>query len=300
MERNFSMSSLQILKSQRLALGLSQVQVATRAGISVPTLRELENEQGTLRSLAAVLPVLNLRWAWAQNHERAVDALRERRRALGLSQAEVARRVGCNRLTVISLEKTFVGRVPTLLKMLAVLRMRKVVRPIGAEKGRPLIPASNGSEQDIVMTPPALARAIIGHFSHAMSGKILDPSRGEGAFYNQFPSHLERDWCEVSEGRDFFTWDERVDWVMTNPPWSQIRAFTQHAMRVANNIVWLAPLTNITTKARLRDLEEHGFGVSELLFVDTPKGDGWPQSGFQIVAAHLCKGYCGDWRVGRL
>ncbi|KEO58727.1 helix-turn-helix domain-containing protein [Thioclava indica] len=294
------MSSLQILKDQRRALGLSQAQVAKRAGISIPTLRELENGQGTIRSLTAVLTVLDLRWAWAPSAESAGDVLCERRKALGISQAEMARRVGCSRITIMNLEKTFVGRVPTLLKMLAALRMRKVVQPIGAEKGRPLSPASNGSEQDIVMTPPALARAIIGHFSHAMSGRILDPSRGEGAFYNQFPSHLERDWCEVSAGRNFFAWGERVDWVMTNPPWSQIRAFTQHAMRVADNIVWLAPLTNITTKARLRDLEEHGFGVSELLFVDTPKGDGWPQSGFQIVAAHLSRGYRGDWRVGRL
>ena len=73
------------------------------------------------------------------------------------------------------------GRVPTLLKMLAALRIRKLLQTSAAEKGRPLIPASNGSEQDIVMTQPALARVIIVHFSHAMSDKILDPSRGQGA-----------------------------------------------------------------------------------------------------------------------
>ena len=64
---------------------------------------------------------------------------------------------------------------------------------------------------------------------------------------------------------------------MTNPPWSRLRDFTRHAMRIAPNVVWLAPLTNLTTKARLRDLDEAGFGIAELVLIDTPKD--WPQSG---------------------
>ena len=64
------------------------------------------------------------------------------------------------------------------------------------------------------------------------------------------------------------------------------------------NIVWLVHMPNITTKARLRDLEQHGFGVAELVWVDTPRG--WPQSGFQLVAAHLKRGYSGPWKQCRL
>jgi hypothetical protein len=82
---------------------------------------------------------------------------------------------------------------------------------------------------------------------------------------------------------------------MTNPPWSRLRDFSRHAMRIAPNIVWLAPLTNLTTKARLRDLDEAGFGIAELVLIDTPKG--WPQSGFQLVAAWLRKGHSGGWSV---
>jgi len=57
-------------------------------------------------------------------------------------------------------------------------------------------------------------------------------------------------------------------------------------------------MPNITTKARLRDLEQHGFGVAELVWVDTPRD--WPQSGFQLVAAHLKRGYSGPWRQSPL
>jgi hypothetical protein len=69
-------------------------------------------------------------------------------------------------------------------------------------------------------------------------------------------------------------------------------------MRIAPNIVWLAPLTNLTTKARLRDLEAHGFGIAELVRIDTPQG--WPQSGFQLVAAWLLRGHVGGCAVTRL
>jgi hypothetical protein len=46
------------------------------------------------------------------------------------------------------------------------------------------------------------------------------------------------DWCEIKRGRDFFAWTEPVDWIVTNPPWSQFRAFLQHAMTLAEKVVW--------------------------------------------------------------
>ncbi|WP_233517189.1 hypothetical protein [Pseudotabrizicola alkalilacus] len=148
------------------------------------------------------------------------------------------------------------------------------------------------------MTPAPLAAAVIAHFSGRLEGSILDPARGQGAFFDQFPAHLDAHWCELADGRDFLEWSAPVDWIITNPPWSRLRDFTRHAMAVAENIVWLAPIVNMTTKARLRDLDEFGFGVAELLLIDTPKS--WPQSGFQLAAVHLKKRHHGDWRVLRL
>lgn len=74
---------------------------------------------------------------------------------------------------------------------------------------------------------------------------------------------------------------------MMNPPWLRLRAFSQHAKQIAPNIVWLAPLTDLTRRVRLRDLEEQGFGIVELVRIDTPK------SGFDLVAAWLRQGHAG-------
>ncbi len=258
----------------------------------------MESGGGTILSLEAILPILGLRWRVTGPGGHMGRVLMERRRARGFSQQALARKIGCSRATVIALETEFSGRIATLAAALRLLRIHNPLERSDLAKGRGLVPPKNEAAQDRVMTPPNLAKAIIEHFSHAMEGRVLDPSRGEGAFFDQFPDHVERHWCEISEGRDFLSWSDRVEWVVTNPPWSELRTFTRHAMRVSENIVWLAPLTNLTTKARLRDLQEAGFGIAELLFVDTPKS--WPQSGFQIVAAHLKKGYTRNWKVAQL
>ncbi|BCV04978.1 MAG: hypothetical protein CM15mV95_500 [Caudoviricetes sp.] len=44
------------------------------------------------------------------------------------------------------------------------------------------------------MTPEYLAINIINHFKP--TGKILDPCRGTGAFYNNFNTD-DKDWCEL-------------------------------------------------------------------------------------------------------
>ena len=243
------------------------------------------------------MAVLDLRWGWAPDRVQAARALADRRRARGFSQAQLANRIGVSRPVIIALERDLGATVATLVRAAAVLRVRPVLRAAPSGRGG-LVPATNTPAQDLVMTPPELAAAVIAYFADRMTGKVLDPARGRGAFHDLFSAHLSRHWCEITEGRDFLDWHETVDWVMTNPPWSRLRDFTRHAMRIAPNVVWLAPLTNLTTKARLRDLDEAGFGIAELVLIDTPKD--WPQSGFQLVAAWLRKGHSGGWSVTRL
>ena len=285
------------LRTTRCTYGLTQASVAASAKISLPTLRALERGEGGVRALAAVMAVLDLRWGWAPDRVQAARALADRRRARGFSQAQLANRIGVSRPVVIALERDLGATVATLVRAAAVLGVRSVLRAAPSGRGG-LVPATNCPAQDLVMTPPELAAVVIGHFAGRMSGTVLDPARGQGAFHDRFPACLDRHWCEITEGRDFLDWHEPVDWVMSNPPWSRLRDFSRHAMRIAPSIVWLAPLTNLTTRARLRDLDEAGFGIAELVLIDTPKD--WPQSGFQLVAAWLRKGHSGGWSVRRL
>jgi len=154
---------------------------------------------------------------------------------------------------------------------------------------RAFCPPKNTPEKDIVMTPEYLAKEIIEHYNP--SGVILDPSRGTGAFYDNFNTD-EKDWCELAEEKDFLTYDKKVDWIITNPPWSKMRDFMLHGMKVADNIVYLTTINHYTTKRRIREMRENNFAIKEIYCVPTPTKP-WPQLGFQLAAVHTQRGYNG-------
>ena len=141
------------------------------------------------------------------------------------------------------------------------------------------------------MTPVETAVDVINHFGPI--GTILDPCRGTGAFYDNFSTSCQKDWCELSEGKDFFNYNDKVDWIVTNPPWSKIKPFIVHSMKIANDIVYLISINHYSTKARLRLIHENDFRIKEIYCVKMPPPP-WPQSGFQIAAIYISKGYKGD------
>ena len=154
---------------------------------------------------------------------------------------------------------------------------------------RGFTPPRNTPDKDMVMTPDHLALDIYEHFNP--SGVMLDPCRGKGSFYKLMPSGSF--WCELFEGRDFMSFDAKVDWIVSNPPWSKIRSFINKGMEVSDNIVYLTTINHYTTKARLRDIYSKGFGIKEFYCVQTPEKP-WPQLGFQLAAVHVQRGYTGD------
>ncbi len=140
------------------------------------------------------------------------------------------------------------------------------------------------------MTPPDLAQRIVEHF--APKGTVLDPCRGEGSFYNALimaPGIDVLDWCELVEGRDFLTHEGNYDFIISNPPWSKMRPFLQHAMAISDNIVFIATMQHFTTRARYRDIHAAGFGLREFLVCPWNAAGG----GFLTGACHLQRGYTG-------
>ena len=158
------------------------------------------------------------------------------------------------------------------------------------------MPEKGFKSNDIVYTPPRLAADFVRHFNP--QGKGLDPARGGGAFYNAFTT--DKDWCEIAEGRDFFTYTEKVDYIMTNPPWSLMRRFLNHSYEIADNVYFLVTLGHCFTHARLTDAKNAGFGIKELCCCKTPKDGVWPTTGLQLGMCHWKRGWRGDIRLTEL
>jgi len=147
-------------------------------------------------------------------------------------------------------------------------------------------PNRNYKSSDLIMTPPFLTKAVVEHFKPL--GKVLEPCKGTGNFLQFLPN---AEWCEITEGRDFFDYNKKVDWIITNPPWSKIRNFLIHSMEIALNIVFLITVNHLWTRARIKKIKEMNFGIKEICLIDAPKE--FHNTGFQLAAIHLQKGYKG-------
>lgn len=156
-------------------------------------------------------------------------------------------------------------------------------------------PIAQRNGNDVVQTPVYLARKIVHHFNP--SGAILEPCCGEGNFLSVLPN---ADWCEISRGRDFLAinGNRHWDWIITNPPYSIYRAFLKKAMDVADNVVFLQLINASFYRARLKDVFSSGFGIAEILLLDTPPE--FPQFGFQLGCVHYKRGHTGDIKLSRL
>lgn len=94
---------------------------------------------------------------------------------------------------------------------------------------------------DIVYTPNDIAAGIVRFLNP--KGKCLDPCKGDGAFYNYLPSGS--DYCEIREGKDFFDYTEKVDWVIGNPPYSIFEQFLHKSFSIADNVAFLVPTNKV-------------------------------------------------------
>jgi hypothetical protein len=132
------------------------------------------------------------------------------------------------------------------------------------------------SGNDRIYTPDYLAKEIVKRYEP--TGRILEPCCGEGAFLKYMPA---ADWCEIDKGRDFFDYKEKVDWIITNPPYSKYRDFLRHSFEIADNVVFLQFINAFFMRKRVSIMVEMEFEIKDMWYLPTPPKP-WVQTGFQV------------------
>ena len=156
-------------------------------------------------------------------------------------------------------------------------------------------------KSDVYLTPRCFANRIIDHFNP--SGRVLEPCAGPGLKGGYIQNDIFTDWCEITEGKDFLEWNEQVDWIITNPPYSILGLIIEHALTVSQNIV-IAPVMahqQFGDGKLQKMLRAEGWGFKECVWHDRPPAP-FPKLGWQFCALHLEKGHESpmiwtDWRV---
>ncbi len=141
---------------------------------------------------------------------------------------------------------------------------------------------------DVHFTNEDVARKVVEHFSP--SGRCLEPFKGDGAFLKWLPDGSE--WCEITEGVDFFSTRGCFDWIITNPPFSNLTAVFEYSFHLSENCVFLVPISKYwSSQPRLNLVRQYG-GLKEILHVGTGRQIGF-DIGFPFAALHFQRGYSG-------
>lgn len=167
---------------------------------------------------------------------------------------------------------------------------------MGSIKGQKHNPVIRGryahtNPNDVVFTPDWLAKQICGMFS--IAGKVLEPCKGEGAFLKYLPKNSL--WCEIVDGRNFFDFHEKVDWIVTNPPYSDFNRFLEHCFNLAENIVLLVPVAKMfKSMGTLRAILNYGGFVS--IHILPASKAGFP-FGFPCAIYHIKRNWENDTKI---
>lgn len=127
--------------------------------------------------------------------------------------------------------------------------------------------------KSIVMTNPEMAKYLLSLIKFEDKDIVLEPGKGEGAFYDNFPDNVERRYCEIDEGIDFLEYDNAVDYCISNPPFVPRKLFwefNQKAMEITQKkIYWLINLSslNVFTPNRLEEMKDKGWYIQSLNIV---------------------------------
>lgn len=135
-------------------------------------------------------------------------------------------------------------------------------------------------------TPKHLAKDLIQFVPLVEGDKVLEPFKGEGAFYDVIPNFCVKSWAEIRQGRDYTDASDDQDWVVTNPPFrlegntGRVNAFwyllDYYTQRVKKGVAFLANdncFSTLTPK-RMKLLQDRGFAITKVVICSVKKWRG--------------------------
>jgi len=135
-------------------------------------------------------------------------------------------------------------------------------------------------------TPELLCRELIKYVDLQEGDKVLEAFRGEGSFYNSFPEFVEKDWTEITEGRDYKDYTGEIDWVITNPPFrlddgvkrenAFFKILKHYTTKAKKGIAFLGndSCFSTLTPKRLKELNESGWYIHNVVVCNVKKWRG--------------------------
>lgn len=127
-----------------------------------------------------------------------------------------------------------------------------------------------GQEKDYTVkhyTPESLVKDLMNLIPFDKDDLVLDAGSGNNkVWFNNIPTNRKAE-CEIDEGVDFLLYNEKVDWIIGNPPFRGIIDFIKHSADISNKgfgfLMGHSRINQLTPK-RLQDLTDKGFYLSKI------------------------------------
>jgi len=135
-------------------------------------------------------------------------------------------------------------------------------------------------------TPKDLAKDLMGFVALEEGDKVIEPFKGEGAFYDAFPTFVDKDWAELEQGKDYRELTGEYDWVITNPPFrletdgKRVNSFwyllDYYSTRAKKGIAFLGNdfCFSALTPKRQALLKERGWNMTKVVICSVKKWRG--------------------------
>ena len=122
---------------------------------------------------------------------------------------------------------------------------------------------------------------------------ILDPFYGQGAYYNSYSKYFNKnnkfDYTEITLNKDFYDYNEKIDVIVSNPPFSQFNKVIDHCIKLKPHTISLIfGILNISAR-RMSVFNKAGYFIYSYHLVNVK---GWFGNSILITFTNKVKSNC--------
>jgi len=128
-------------------------------------------------------------------------------------------------------------------------------------------------DPDFCYTTDKMAKYLIDSIDFEDGDMVMEPCFGKGAFYNNLPNNVIKEFCEIDLDKNYLEYNGEVDITLSNPPFVPRTLFwdfhVKAMMTTRKNIYWLINRcwVDVFTPKRLNEMNEKGWYIESFKVV---------------------------------
>lgn len=127
----------------------------------------------------------------------------------------------------------------------------------------------------------SIEKQIIELFHFNDDDTLLAPFLENDEFYNNFPDYVQKDWCSLSQCKNFFNYQKNVEWIFGKPNLFSLDKILNKSFDISYNILFILPISRIfSTFKRVNSILEYG-GIKQIYITSGEECVVWLQKGYK-------------------